>query len=61
MKYFVTFEVFASTTIEVHADSEEQAREQACKRVHVSLCHQCASDLNIDDVGEITHVEEAGG
>lgn len=61
MKYHVIFEVYASTTVTVEADSEEQARELASQEVHVSLCHQCSHDLNVDDVGEIVAVEAAGG
>lgn len=61
MKYHVIFEVYASTTVTVEADSEEQARDKAYKEVGPSLCHQCSNELNIDDVGEIVAVEAAGG
>ena len=58
-KYYVTFEGYAGTTVEVDADSEEQAREEACKLVGPSLCHQCASELDLGDIGEITDVSKA--
>ncbi len=58
--YYVTFEIFASTTVQVEADSEDEAREKACKKAGgVSLCHQCSRVVSIDDVGEITNVSEA--
>jgi len=59
MKYFVTFEVYASTTIEIAADSEEEARIIALDTYHCpSLCHHCARELEIHDVGEITDIQE---
>jgi hypothetical protein len=45
MKYYVVFEVHASTTVEVEADSEEQARELAYDTVeHITVCAQCSRD-----------------
>lgn len=59
-KYQVTFEVYATTSIEVRAESEAQAREKACKRIcPVSVCHDCSDELNVGEVGEITEVTEA--
>jgi len=57
MKYWVTFEVYASQTVEVEASSEEQARERAYRKAGVSLCHECSRDIDIADIGEITNVE----
>lgn len=59
MKYYVTFDVYGSATVEVCAGSEDEAKEKASKRIHVSLCHQCSRELNVDDIGEITNVEPA--
>lgn len=54
MKFYVTFEVYASTTIEVEADTKEEAEEIAKDAVYApSLCHQCSRHLDIGDVGEI--------
>lgn len=53
MKYRVTFEIFASTTVTVEADNEEQAREKACKKSVGS------HGLQMVDVGEIIDVAEA--
>jgi cytochrome c5 len=57
MKYRVTFEVYASATVTVDADSEEQAREKAGKKVWPTLCHECSHEIDISGIGELTHVE----
>jgi len=57
MKYLVHFKLYASTMVEVEAESEEQAREKAEENFEpVCLCHQCANDVEISDVGEIVEV-----
>lgn len=54
MKFYVTFEVYASTTVEVEADTKEEAEELAKDVVYTpSLCHHCSRHLDIGDVGEI--------
>lgn len=53
MKYHVTLEVHAYTTVTVEADSEEQAREKAC-RTAVS-----GRELQVADVGDIIDLVEA--
>lgn len=55
-KWFVVFNVYASTSMQVEADTEEEARELAEQNVHVSLCHQCSREVDIGDVGEILEV-----
>lgn len=59
-KYKVTLVVDASVTVEVEADSEEEARDKAEKIVeHPCLCHYCAGQLDVGDfTGEVS-VEEA--
>jgi len=60
-KFSVQFEIYASTSVTVEADNEEQAREIATKNAYAPcLCHQCADDLDIGDIGEITEVLELG-
>jgi len=59
MKYAVTYSVNASQTIEVEADSKEQAKELADKNVFASVCNYCSSQgLYIDGVNEIVAVDE---
>ena len=61
MKYFVHFSLYASKVVEVEADNEDQAREKAEENFEpVCLCHQCAHDVEIGDVGEIVAVTECG-
>lgn len=48
-KYRVHFMTAASTSVEVEADSREEAVDVAFNEVHVSLCHQCAREV---DLGE---------
>lgn len=57
-KYLVIFEVYGSASAEVEADSKEEAQEKAARQVHPSVCHQCARDVQIDDVGEVVEVME---
>lgn len=48
-RYGVLFTTSASSVVEVDADSPEAAREKARKEVGVTLCHQCAHELNLGD------------
>lgn len=58
-KYGVTFIVYSSMTIEVEANSEEEACELAEKKAYEpSLCHQCSDELEVDSVGDIVQVIE---
>jgi hypothetical protein len=60
MKYFVTFEVYASTVIEVEANSENEARDIANEKCYCpTLCHQCSNDIEVSDIGEIVDIQEA--
>jgi hypothetical protein len=48
-RYFVCVTYDASVTIEVEADSEEEARDKALEEApHVSLCHQCAGKIEVN-------------
>ncbi len=38
-----------NVSIEVEADSPEEARDKAQAEASVSLCHQCARDVNMND------------
>jgi hypothetical protein len=57
-RYTVYFQVYAQTFVEVEAANEDEAREKAVDAVeYPSLCHQCTSPLEINDLGEILSVE----
>lgn len=58
-KYRVTFEIYASSTVEVEADSEEQAKQKASKKVWPTLCHECSDEVEISGIGELTNVSKA--
>ncbi|SER56025.1 hypothetical protein SAMN05216409_1511, partial [Pseudomonas lutea] len=55
-EYNVMFEVFASTSVTVQADSVEQAKALAEIEASTSLCHNCSRSLNVSDVGEVLEV-----
>jgi hypothetical protein len=57
-KYLVIFNVHASASAEVKAESREEAEEKAARKVHPSVCHQCARDVQIGDVGEVVDMIE---
>jgi hypothetical protein len=48
-KYGVSIPIYASAYVEVEADSEEEAIEKAEESYHVSLCHQCAREVEIGE------------
>lgn len=48
-RYGVTLFAHASTIVEVDADSPDEAREKARAQVDVTLCHQCAHHVSLDD------------
>lgn len=61
MKYNVGGAVHASTYIgEIEADSPEQAIEKAYEQAHVSVCHQCARDIQDPEVANLW-AEDADG
>lgn len=47
--YGVMFTATASRLEKVEADSPEEAREKARAGVYVSLCHQCAHEVELGD------------
>lgn len=50
MKYLVTVVFDASKTIEVEADSAEEAKDKAVETIDgVTLCHQCADCIEVGD------------
>jgi len=59
-KYLVAFQVYATTWVEVEADSEEEAKEKAEQEINEpTLCHQCADEVEIDGVGDVVGIQEA--
>ena len=54
MKYKVYLNGHASASVEVEADDIDEAREKAENEVYVSLCHQCAHEVEVSDDWE-TH------
>lgn len=61
MKYYVTFDVSATTTIVVEADSEDDAKSKAWDEVQAPvLCHHCADEVEIGDIADILEVGVEG-
>ncbi|WP_280185482.1 MULTISPECIES: hypothetical protein [Nocardia] len=59
-EYSAWFANVTTTNVRVEADSPQQAADIASKRVHASLCHQCARERDDGD-WELTAVEDAAG
>lgn len=60
-KYNVAVQVYATMYMTVEADSEEEAREKAEQEAYEpSLCYQCSDEVEIDGLGEVVSVTEAG-
>lgn len=58
-KYFVTFALDASFTVNVEATSEEEAKELALEEaLPPTLCHHCSRKLSIGDIGEVIEAGE---
>lgn len=67
--YIVHFVTPASTSVRIEADDAEEAVDKACDEVYVSLCHQCAGELDlagewepeavIDEAGELAWERES--
>lgn len=49
-KWYVSVPVYASATIEVEADTEEDAINKAQEEMPSSLCWSCANDFEIGDI-----------
>jgi hypothetical protein len=56
-KWVVIFQVYASTRVEVDAETADEAVTVATKKTHVSICHQCSRHLEVGDLGEILEIE----
>lgn len=57
-KYRVPFNGYASTTVDVETDETDPAKivDLAQEDTYVSLCHQCASSVDVGDEWEpVTH------
>lgn len=54
MPKYRVYGIFTATKFlgEFDADSEEAAEDMAadCDKNHASLCHQCTSDIELDDI-----------
>ena len=66
MKYTVIYAVHASTWVDVEFPEGElptraQIIEKADNEVGPSLCHQCSSELEIGDIGEVADVLDDQG
>lgn len=60
MKYMVCVLIDASKTIEVEAESPEEAKEKAMNEIGVpSICHQCSREVELGDPIEASDVWEA--
>ena len=60
MKYRVIFTVDATCSVEVEADSEEEAKEKAWEEASApTVCHQCSNELEVGDIMDCIDVEEA--
>lgn len=61
MKYKVYLNGHASASVEVEADDIDEAREKAENEVYVSLCHQCAHEVEVSDDWETHSVYDESG
>lgn len=58
-KWSVHFEVYASTAIEVEAETEEEASDKAWDTVQSpSICYHCARKIDIGGIGESVDIYE---
>lgn len=63
-KFTVIYEVYASTYVEVDCPkgaTREQIIEAADREVSASVCHQCASEVEIGDIGDVTAILDENG
>jgi hypothetical protein len=61
MKWTVSLYGHASTTVEVEADTAEEAAALAEGEAYVSLCHHCASDVEVGDQWDATFARGEDG
>lgn len=58
-KYYATFTVDATTSVEVFASSKEEAEEKAWNEIgRPSICHQCSREMDIGDIMDLVECEE---
>jgi hypothetical protein len=60
MKYSVTLLYDVSETVEVEADSVDEAIDLAYGNANASLCHQCANELDFGEAYDEIVYDEAG-
>jgi hypothetical protein len=60
-KYTVHFTTVASTTVQVEADDPDEAIDRAYNEVYVSLCHQCAHEMDLGGEWEAEAVTDESG
>lgn len=61
MKYSVSLSGYASKAVHVEAENPDEARVQAVEEAYVSLCHQCAHQVDVGDEWEPTAVLDESG
>lgn len=62
MRYTAVFLVSASTSVEVEADSREEAETKAWEAVrNPRLCHHCSRQVDIGDVYELSDLDVERG
>lgn len=58
-RYSVAYVVYATGHMEIEASNLEDARLKAEQEIYnPPLCYQCSRQLDIDDIGEITNIQE---
>ena len=60
-KYTVTFYYQAAKVVHVSAETPEEAHGKALAFAHVSICHQCGEDLELNDDPIRMEVEDEKG
>jgi hypothetical protein len=59
--YTVHFTTVASTSLNVEAEDIEEAIDEACNEVYVTLCHQCAREMDLGGEWEPEAVFDRSG
>lgn len=56
MKYTVLLQSAAGTWVDVEADTPQEAAQRGEEDAHVSICHQCAGQVDVGDEWEVVEV-----
>lgn len=57
MKYYVEFDIHASASVIVEADSEADAEVKAYATIRPNVCMDCSKHVTIHDVGDLNTIE----